>query len=159
MSVANTCDIAVVGGGLVGGAIAYGLVRLGRNVALLDEGDIAWRASRGNFGLVWVQGKGLGLPQYSNWTQLSARRWPELAAMLRIDGDTDVALEQPGGFHVCLSEHELETRVRTLTRLVEQPGIERFHFEVLNQADLAARIPGIGPGVVGATYKIGRAHV
>lgn len=159
MSVANTCDIAVVGGGLVGGAIAYGLVRLGRNVALLDEGDIAWRASRGNFGLVWVQGKGLGLPQYSNWTQLSARRWPELAAMLRIDGDTDVALEQPGGFHVCLSEHELETRVRTLTRLVEQPGIERFHFEVLNQADLAARIPGIGPGVVGATYTTLDGHV
>ena len=27
-------------------------------MVLLDEGDIAYRAARGNFGLVWVQGKG-----------------------------------------------------------------------------------------------------
>src|SRR6476660_4113639 len=76
-------DSIVIGGGLVGSAVAYGLARLGSRVALLDEGDVAFRASRGNFGLVWVQSKGLGLPQHSNWTQLSARRWPELAALLR----------------------------------------------------------------------------
>src|SRR5207249_4128728 len=71
-------DVAVIGGGLVGSAIAYGLARLQRRVVLLDEGDVAFRAARGNFGLVWVQGKGLGLPRYGDWTQLSARRWPEL---------------------------------------------------------------------------------
>src|SRR6186997_372382 len=56
-------DIAIVGGGLVGAAIAWGAAS-GRRVALLDEGDIALRAARGNFALVWVQGKGLGMPQY-----------------------------------------------------------------------------------------------
>ena len=75
-------DVTVIGGGLVGCAIAYGLLRLGKRVAMLDEGDVAFRAARGNFGLVWVQGKGLGLPAYGTWTQLSARRWPELAAAL-----------------------------------------------------------------------------
>lgn len=155
----DTFDVAVVGGGLVGAAIAYGLVRGGTQVALLDEGDIAHRASRGNFGLVWVQGKGLGLAPYSNWTQLSARRWPELAALLRADGDSDVALEQPGGFHLCLSERELEVRVQTLTRLFAQPGLEAYPFEVLDHAALAERIPGIGSAVVGGTYTRLDGHV
>ena len=48
-------DAIVIGGGLVGAAIGYGLVRDGLKVAIVDEGDIAFRASRGNFGLVWVQ--------------------------------------------------------------------------------------------------------
>jgi glycine/D-amino acid oxidase-like deaminating enzyme len=50
-------DAMVVGGGLVGSAIAWGLRREGLSVALLDEGDVAYRASRGNFGLVWVQSR------------------------------------------------------------------------------------------------------
>src|SRR5438552_10950096 len=116
MSSPDEFDIAIVGGGLVGGAVGYGLARSGLSVALLDEGDIAYRASRGNFGLVWVQGKGLGLPQYSGWTQLSARRWPELARMLDDETGIDVKLEQPGGFHFCLSERELAQRVDTLRR-------------------------------------------
>ncbi|HEX2115923.1 MAG TPA: FAD-dependent oxidoreductase, partial [Alphaproteobacteria bacterium] len=40
-------DVAVVGGGLVGSAVAWGLACVGQRVAVLDEGDIAYRASRG----------------------------------------------------------------------------------------------------------------
>ena len=45
---AVTCDVAVVGGGLVGAAIGRGLAGAGARVAMLDEGDIAHRASRGS---------------------------------------------------------------------------------------------------------------
>jgi len=149
---AERYDVAVIGGGLVGGAIAYGLARLGRRVVLHDEGDVAYRASRGNFGLVWVQGKGLGLAPYGGWTQGSARRFPEFAARLAEDTGIDVALEQPGGFHLCLSEAELAFRVDQLSRLVAQPGFERYAFDVVERAELLRRVPGLGPAVVGATY-------
>jgi glycine/D-amino acid oxidase-like deaminating enzyme len=42
-----THDLIVIGGGLVGGGTAWGEARQGASVALLDEGDIAFRAARG----------------------------------------------------------------------------------------------------------------
>jgi glycine/D-amino acid oxidase-like deaminating enzyme len=146
-------DVVVIGGGLVGAAIAFGLRRLGARLALLDEGDVALRASRGNFGLVWVQGKGHGLPPYGSWTQRSAREWPRLAAELRQESGIDVALAQPGGLHVCLSEAELERRVARLRGVVDQPGFERYDVEVLDRGAVQRRLPEIGPDVVGGTWS------
>ncbi|MGF1626337.1 MAG: FAD-dependent oxidoreductase, partial [Alphaproteobacteria bacterium] len=65
-------DYAIIGGGVVGLAVAFGLLGLGRRVLVLDGDDGAFRASRGNFGLIWVQGKGLGAPAYARWTRRSA---------------------------------------------------------------------------------------
>ncbi|WP_186151698.1 FAD-dependent oxidoreductase, partial [Burkholderia gladioli] len=50
-------DVVVAGGGLVGMALAWGIARAGKRVAVCDGDDIAFRAALGNFGLVWVQGK------------------------------------------------------------------------------------------------------
>ena len=68
-------DYAIIGGGVVGLSVAHGLLGLGRRVMVLDEGDSALRASRGNFGLVWVQSKGLKAPAYARWTPRSASLW------------------------------------------------------------------------------------
>ena len=76
------CDLIVVGAGLVGSAIAWGARRAGAEVVLLDEGDIALRAARGNFGLIWLQGKGVGVPPYMHWSQRAGKIWPDLAAEL-----------------------------------------------------------------------------
>src|SRR5512139_44653 len=103
-------DAIVVGGGLVGAAVAYGLARRDRKVVVLDEGDIAFRASRGNFGLVWVQSKGFGAPWYQRWTRGSGGEWPALAQDLGARTGLDLALQQPGGVHLCLSEQEFEDR-------------------------------------------------
>jgi len=149
---AAEADIAIVGGGLVGAAIAFGLRALGPRLVVVDEGDVAHRASRGNFGLIWVQGKGQGLPAYGAWTQASARAWPKFAAELRAASGFDVALAQPGGIHVCLARDELEARVAKLRALVAQPGFESYPIDVLDRAALAQRVPGLGADVAGGTY-------
>src|SRR6188768_2798884 len=87
-------DVAIVGGGLVGAALGYGLRDLGKRLAILDEGDVAFRAARGNFGLIWVQGKGFGMPAYGAWTQRSAGEWPAFAADIASATGIDVALRQ-----------------------------------------------------------------
>src|SRR6185369_1785666 len=91
-------DIAVIGGGLVGAALAWGVAGEGRRIAVLDEGDVALRAARGNFALVWVQGKGLGLPEYAAWTARSAEAWPDFAAALGAETGIDLGYRRPGGF-------------------------------------------------------------
>ncbi|MGE8475964.1 MAG: FAD-dependent oxidoreductase, partial [Paraburkholderia hospita] len=64
-------DVLVLGGGLVGSAVAWGLAREGAQVTVLDQDDGAFRASRGNFGLVWIQGKGYGLSPYARGSRSS----------------------------------------------------------------------------------------
>ena len=149
----ETFDLAIVGGGLVGAAIGFGLRESGMRIAILDEGDRAHRASRGNFGLIWVQGKGLGLPAYGNWTQASAHLWPKLASDLKQATGVDVALSQPGGVHVCLSRRELDARAAALEALVAQPGFERYRLDILDRDALLRRLPGLGPDVVGGSWS------
>ncbi len=150
---AREFDVAIVGGGLVGAALAFGMRDLGARLVVLDEGDIAHRASRGNFGLIWVQGKGLGMAPYGGWTQHSARAWPLLAAMLRELTGIDVALRQGGGLHVCLTPEELDRRAQHFTELFAQDGFERYDLEFLDHAATKRRLPGAGAGVVGGTWS------
>jgi len=145
-------DIAVIGGGLVGAAIAWGLAREGRRVVVLDEGDTAKRASRGNFALVWVQSKGLGLADYVGWTIRSSDNWPRLAADLKEQTGLDVCFERPGGFALALSEAELASRKTIIERIHRQPGVAKFDVEILDRAAIARMQPGIGPEVVGGSY-------
>lgn len=145
-------DAIVVGGGLVGTAIAYGLVKQGLATVLLDEGDNAHRASRGNFGLVWVQSKGLGAPHYQRWTRGSAEAWPDLAAELMAATGLDVGLHQPGGLHICLSGAELEARHAIMETLRAEAGNFGLDYRMLSAAEVRDRMPGIGPAVVGASW-------
>src|SRR5260370_40963933 len=134
-------DVAVVGGGLVGIATAWGLAREGCRVVVLDEGDRAVRASRGNFALVWVQSKGLGLAPYADWTIRSSNAWAGFADLLKQETGLDVSFERPGGFHLALSEKELEAHANTLKRLHNQPGIVDYKTEILDHAGVAKMRP------------------
>jgi len=146
---AASYDIAVIGGGLVGAAIAYGLCDGKRRVALLDEGDIALRASRGNFALVWVQSKGLGLPDYSAWTRKSSDAWQGFADELERETKIDVAFSRRGGFTLCLSDAELQARSDWIKRLHNQSAVP---YEILDHAQTKERLPQIGPSVAGSIF-------
>ncbi|HEX3574389.1 MAG TPA: FAD-dependent oxidoreductase [Rhodopila sp.] len=139
-------DLIVIGGGLVGGAIAWGAQSKGADVVLLDEGDIAFRAARGNFGLVWVQSKGAGMPPYAQWTRQSAALWPNLAARL----GADTALRQPGGLAFCLSDQEYADRESLVRRMHNESG--DIGTRMLSREDVRAMVPNLGDAVTGASF-------
>jgi glycine/D-amino acid oxidase-like deaminating enzyme len=145
-------DLAIIGGGLVGAALAWGAASAGRRIAVLDEGDIALRAARGNFALVWLQGKGLGMPQYGMWTLRAAESWSAFAEALEAETGIGVRYRRPGGFHLCLSEEELAKRVAHLETIRSQPGMPDFGHQVVEGEALKRVLPDIGPQVVGGTF-------
>lgn len=145
-------DVAVIGGGLVGSSIAYGLRGSVGSIAVLDEGDVALRASRGNFGLVWLQSKGYGMGAYSRWTLGSTRLWPRLAARLLEETGIDVALEQKGGLTPLMGDHEVEARLAWVEKLMSQPGVEPYEWKLLDHHQAASLVPGLGRDVTGAIW-------
>jgi hydrogen cyanide synthase HcnC len=154
----NDCDIAVIGGGVVGMALAFGLAGAGRTIIVLDEGDVALRASRGNFALIWVQGKGLDMPDYARWTLQSAQRWRGFAANLAAETGIDIAYAQNGGMMACLTDDELETRAGDLRRL-HNAAPDCGAFETLDHRAMKELLPELGSSVAGGSFCPHDGHV
>lgn len=155
----TACDAIVVGGGLVGAAVAYGLARSGLKPVMLDEGDVAYRASRGNFALVWVQSKGAGVPEYQRWTRLSSDEWVTLAAELKSETGVDCGHQRKGGVAICLSPGEFEQRRRLIEQIRREAGEGQYECDMLTHEELVQWLPGLGPEVVGGSYCRHDGHV
>lgn len=145
-------DVMVVGGGIVGSAIAHGLAAHGQRVLILDEGDRAHRAARANFGLVWLQSKGDGMPAYMRWTRRSTDLWPDFARALHEETGVDVEYRRKGGVYYCVSEADYEARRRKVALMRAQADV--FDTEMLDRPHLERLMPGVrfGSDVVGASY-------
>jgi glycine/D-amino acid oxidase-like deaminating enzyme len=142
--------ITIVGGGLIGAAIAYGAAKSGLQVRVLDQGDVAFRASRGNFGLVWVQSKGEYSPQYARWTRDAAQLWPAFHRDLLDVTGIDTGLQQTGGFWLGFTEKQVEDQAALLARIDREAG--GIPFKMMEPAELKEYLPGLGPKVVGGSY-------
>ena len=152
-------EYVIIGGGVVGMSTAYGLQKLGKHVLVLDEGDSSLRASRGNFGLVWVQGKGgIKAPHYAQWSQRSAGLWRTLADELQQQTNINLCLQQIGGFKYHTSEESLQNNIADYEAIKKAVG-GNYPFEVLNHTELKAEEPAIGDKVIGAILHHQDGHV
>ncbi|PWW01942.1 glycine oxidase [Hoeflea marina] len=142
-------DIAVIGGGLVGAAIAYGLLEKGQSVAMFDEGEAAFRASRGNFGLVCAGAKGDKLEDYAPWALQGVEVWADFAERLTAATAIDLELEQNGGMVFCPEEQDLAARTATMERLRRRSGLD---FDVLRPAEIARYMPGVSDNFAGGIF-------
>ena len=151
-------DSIVIGGGMIGSSIAFGLAKQDEKVAMIDEGDNALNAARGNFGLIWAQGKGENHPSYADWTLQSVKKWPEFNNELKALTKIDTGFEQKGGFDFCLNQEEFEERIILLKHIAENSN-EQFSYKMLDHEELEKKLPKIGPEVFGASYSSWDGHV
>ena len=121
------------GGGLGGSAGDDGLAGEGCRVGGLDEGERAVRDSRGNVGLVWVQGKGWDFPSYEKWSNSAANLWPEFNQELSESSGVDTGYTRPGGLELYLSETKWENRSQEMAQVRQHVG-DQFEYEMLDHA-------------------------
>ena len=144
-------DVAIIGGGLLGSAFAWGLTRRGQKVVVFDEGDAAIRTARGNFGLVWVQSKGAGMPQYAGWSLRASNLWDDLAAELLENTGIDVHYVKEG-YNILATEAELEKAIERQKQIQIEMGDGAYNFEVLDHKTLKKHAPEISNQVPGAIF-------
>ena len=154
-------DVIVLGAGVVGSAIAYGLASRNVRVLVLDGGDSDLRAANANFGLVWLQGKGTNMPAYQQLTRDSVHLWPEFSTELTDATAIDLQYERNGGLTICLGEAEYERRRGDLQRLHDQlGGGAEPDWQMFDRDALVKLLPKVqlGTEVAGASFGRSDGH-
>ncbi|MDP6764397.1 MAG: FAD-dependent oxidoreductase [SAR324 cluster bacterium] len=146
-------EVAVIGGGVIGASLAYGLINRNPSVLLIDKENMELTASRGNFGLVWVQGKGFGMPRYAEWSIEATEQWPDFASRLQEESGISLDYEKTGGFEICLGSNEFEQRKVFIKQMKEQSKDGTYPCEMITRSELQSKLPEIelGDEVSGAS--------
>ena len=154
----KSTEITIVGGGVVGLSVAMGLLDAGHRVQVLDGVDSDMRASQGNFGLIWGQGKGWNFAPYAKWTYAALAKWPAFGRRLTDLSGMDIAVEQNGGFEFFTNADEMDEFAGMLANQQAHLG-NRVNHEILTGDEVRRQIRGIGRDVVGASFSQTDGHV
>lgn len=135
----SAADVVVVGGGIIGCAIAYYTARAGLGVTLLDQGEFGGGTSSRCDGNILAIDKDPGFD--SQMSLVSQRLTAELAQEL----DDDFEYRAPGSILVCESEAELAAAAQW----VERQCAAGLPFRLLDRADLRDDSPYFADHLVG----------
>lgn len=142
MSTTPSLDVVVIGGGVLGCAVAARLSSTTASVVLLDaENDVAEHASKGNAGVAVSYYGGPGLQQ-TDLINASNPLWEGLTGRL------DVPYRRLGGLMVAFTDHEAEHLAETLEE-VRACGVRA---ELVDPAAALALEPLVNPSIVSAMF-------
>ena len=137
-------DIAVIGGGVVGGMILRELSRYHVRVCLLEaEADVAMGASRANSGIVHA---GFDAKEGSRKAYFNVEGSRLMAETCR---ELGVKYQQNGSLGVAFAEEELDT-LRSLYDRGVANGVKGL--SILDREALVREEPNIGDAAIGALY-------
>ncbi|HXF97086.1 MAG TPA: FAD-dependent oxidoreductase [Gaiellaceae bacterium] len=158
----ETADTVVIGGGLVGAAVAYYLAKEGGEVLLVERGELNREASGTNAGSFHFQialhqlterGTAASRERLLGDLRLhleAARLWWQLEDEL----EADLRLHRTGGLMVAETEEELQL-LRDKHAIEEEAGLETH---VLETAELRAFAPYLAHDLAGATWCPSEGH-
>ncbi len=133
-------EVAIVGGGIVGGSAALFLRRRGIAVTLLDADACGAKASGVNYGGVRRQGRA---PDQMPLTQRAHQLWADLPALIGIDGE----YVKSGHLKLARSPEDMAAleRYQALTR---DFGLD---LELIDGTAFRARYPWLGQAAIGGS--------
>lgn len=137
-------DVVIIGGGIVGAAIAYTLSQYKVSLTLVErEYEVGWGATKANSGIVHGGFHDAPTSWKGKLCIKGNQAYPELARKL------DVQFRQNGVLMVALSEDDLTTLNKYLERGMANnvPGLR-----ILSKSEVLEKEPNLNPNVIAALY-------
>ncbi len=139
MSAAPTFDVAVVGAGVIGAAVAYHAAKRGLSVGLFDKGPLAGGSS----------GAALGLRTLSNFFPLEVALGNDHRFIQFVEETgEDIDLNTSGRIIVADSEDDLAYMHEFVAGL-QAKGVE---IRMIDRAEMRELEPNLSPGIIGAAW-------
>lgn len=141
----QTVETLIIGGGVIGSALAYQLARAGQTVLVVERAGIAESpaASWASAGGVRRQGRDRA---EATLARAAIARWPTLAAEL----DADLQYHQGG--QLLLAESDAECQ-RLAAFVAAQHTLGFDDVRLVLGAELRELAPGLAPGVLAGSYS------
>ncbi|MGD8303345.1 MAG: FAD-binding oxidoreductase [Desulfobacterales bacterium] len=141
-------DVVIIGGGVMGCAIAYNLAREGLKPVVIEKSDIGGEASGANGGGVRQSARNLKeMPLAIESIQIYGQLHEELGM--------DLEYVREGNLRLCTSEEELDT----MRKSVENQKAANLELEMLDRKQVLSINPYIGDKVIGASFCPTDGHV
>ncbi|WP_258580657.1 NAD(P)/FAD-dependent oxidoreductase [Mesorhizobium sp. AR02] len=150
----RTYDVVIIGGGIVGLCIGYGLAKSQLGVAILDGTDADFSASRGNFGMISISNKGGNNIPYFRLSLTSGKLWPLFAEEIRECSGIDPHFDARGKVYLSLGERELDEQRRHIGEFSRRAGAE-YRNEILDRESVDELLGhvGLGETVSGGSFS------
>ena len=141
-------DAIIIGGGVMGCAIAYNLAKEGLKPVVIEKSDIGGEASGSNGGGVRQSARNLKeMPLAMASIQLYGQLHEELGM--------DVEYVREGNLRLCTTEEELNT----MRKSVESQKAAGLQLEMLDRKQVLEINPHVGEKVIGASFCRTDGHV
>lgn len=134
----HSCDVLILGGGIVGAACAMECALAGMSVIVVEEDVVGGGATAAGMGHIVVMDDS---PQQLALTQYSQQLWNQIAAEL----PDDVEYQKTGTIWVAANEEEMQEVTRKHA-LYSRHGLP---LRILDAGELAHEEPNLRPGLAG----------
>jgi glycine oxidase len=142
-------DVAVVGAGIAGAAVAWGCARRGARVVVVEREQPAAGASGAAAGMLAPCSEAAGPGPFLDLCRHSLALWPEFAAGLYEESGVDCELDTEGLLRVALDHSEVPA-LRERAAVQSRSGVA---VEWLDAVAAAATEPGLASAAGAALYR------
>ena len=136
-------EIVIVGGGVIGSAIAYFLSKAGREVVLLERGGIGGEASVANGAFVWTSTRRPGIDLTLALASI------EIHNQFREELDYEIEYRRPGGMIIIENEKQIP-KIEAFRKGREKAG---FILRPMDVKEAKSLEPLLSESIVGALYN------
>ncbi len=144
-------DVVIVGGGIIGSAIALRMARAGASVTVIDRGQPCCEASGAAAGMIAPQGEMIEPEYFSDLCMASRDLYPEFAEEVEELSQESVHYRSDGTMLVAIDEHECE-ELEQIYRTQTQRGMP---IERQTNDRVLKRLPGLSDRIELALFVAG----